>query len=50
MNDLRLILNELFNCMTIEFFVFGYKLSLFSVFIGMTLFSIVIYGVVRLFD
>lgn len=50
MNDLRLILNELFKCMTMEFIVFGYKLSLFSVFIGLTLLSIVIYGVVRLFD
>jgi len=50
MHDLELLLDILFRCMTMQFNVFGCTLSLFSIFIGMSLLSLVIFAIVKLYN
>lgn len=50
MNDLKMILSVLYDCMLKDFIVFGFRLNLFSVFVGFTLIGIVIYSIRRLYS
>lgn len=50
MSELQLLIDVLMRCMTMQFTVFGCTLSLFSVFIGLSLISLVIYAIVKLYN
>ena len=49
MEAFKLIIDTLLDCMTINFTVFGYKLNLLSVYIGTSLISIVVFGILRVY-
>lgn len=49
MDDFEKVIDVLLDCMIIQFTVFGYKLTLLSVFIGTSLISLVIYGILKIY-
>lgn len=49
MDDFKKIIDVFLDCMTIQFTVFNYKLTLLSVFICISLISLIIYAVLRIY-
>lgn len=49
MDDFRLIISEILKLFAIEISFFGYKFSIFVIFVGLTILSIIIGFVVKIF-
>lgn len=49
MEDFKMVINYLFNLLSIEIPVFGYRISFLSIFLSLSILSIVIGFVIKIF-